>query len=105
MFVKIKKSVRLGLKSSILNSLYVISREKAVEREGKCYFKIKLGTGCKVMIQFELTDEGYWLVVRYEIYHDDVLCLESQRHLLRSQRSITKNQFKGRHGENFAYFE
>lgn len=44
--------------------------------------KIDIRTCSKAMIQFQLKDEGSWLVVRYEISHNHELCLQGQRHRL-----------------------
>lgn len=57
----------------------------------KCYSKADVRTNCKAMIEFRLNEKGGWTVSKHVTNHNHELCPANQKHLMRSQRTATKN--------------
>ncbi|KAI5668677.1 hypothetical protein M9H77_18530 [Catharanthus roseus] len=64
----------------------------------KCYSKVDLCTDCNAMIEFHLNDKGGWTMSKHKFSHNHELYLTNQRHLLRSQRAVTKNHVRDLQG-------
>ncbi|XP_019198749.1 PREDICTED: protein FAR1-RELATED SEQUENCE 12-like [Ipomoea nil] len=58
----------------------------------KAYSKIDTRTGCEAFVQFDVGDDGLWIVTKHEKVHNHELCVFNKSHLLRSHRSVGDNQ-------------
>ncbi|KAI5649187.1 hypothetical protein M9H77_35192 [Catharanthus roseus] len=60
-------------------------------RGRRIYTKVDIRTDCKAMIEFRLNDVSGCTVTKHNDSHNHGLCVVSQRHFMRSQRGVTKN--------------
>ncbi|XP_021845161.1 protein FAR1-RELATED SEQUENCE 5-like [Spinacia oleracea] len=58
------------------------------------YERFELRTGCTAFIQFSITKDGVWTVVRHNMTQNHHMIPADKRYLLRSQRDITEEQLK-----------
>ncbi|XP_019184602.1 PREDICTED: protein FAR1-RELATED SEQUENCE 5-like [Ipomoea nil] len=56
-----------------------------------CYSKIDGRTGCGAFIQFDLHENGMWIVSKHEKLHNHELVPPSKSYLLRSHRMVSRN--------------
>ncbi|KAI5682011.1 hypothetical protein M9H77_03239 [Catharanthus roseus] len=97
---KLGFSIRKGRKRYRASSVIIYMRQFNCHKEGKkfdkgkvekCYTKVDIPTNCKAMIEFFLNNDGGWTVSRNISGHNHDLCLVNQRHLMHSQKAVTKN--------------
>uniref|UniRef100_A0A803LL49 FAR1 domain-containing protein n=1 Tax=Chenopodium quinoa TaxID=63459 RepID=A0A803LL49_CHEQI len=69
-------------------------KERKPGDEPKVYQKRNFRTGCKAMIQFDVElDSGLFVVVKHLMDHNHSRVPVSKRHLIRSHRKISQEQF------------
>ncbi|XP_019166801.1 PREDICTED: protein FAR1-RELATED SEQUENCE 7-like [Ipomoea nil] len=56
-----------------------------------CYSKIDGRTGCGAFVQFDLHENGMWIVSKHEKLHNHELVPPSKSYLLRSYRMVSRN--------------
>uniref|UniRef100_A0A7N0SXM3 SWIM-type domain-containing protein n=1 Tax=Kalanchoe fedtschenkoi TaxID=63787 RepID=A0A7N0SXM3_KALFE len=91
-----KQRYRRG-ESSLTMRQFVCSKEgtKNAKKESKrSYSRNITRTGCQAFIQFSIDQEGRYTVQRHEMEHTHDFSDIRQRHLMRSQRSISDEQIE-----------
>ncbi|KAI5676270.1 hypothetical protein M9H77_07220 [Catharanthus roseus] len=81
----------------------VINNSSCIDDDSMLLEYVEEVTGCLVfareikssrhhtMIEFQLNDEGGWIVSRHDVSHNHSFCDVNQRHFMCSQRRVTKN--------------
>ncbi|KAI5666242.1 hypothetical protein M9H77_16095 [Catharanthus roseus] len=78
---KDKQKFKAGSNMKYLKQFYYHKQEKQFD----------IQTDCKAMIEFCLNNEGGWTVSSHNASHNHGLYVANERHLMRSQRGVTKN--------------
>ncbi|XP_056688638.1 protein FAR1-RELATED SEQUENCE 5-like [Spinacia oleracea] len=56
----------------------------------RSYARLDTRTGCTAFVQFSIGKDGVWTVVNHNMIHNHVMVPLNKRHLIRSQRKVSK---------------
>lgn len=58
----------------------------------RAFEKLNIRSGCKAFVQFHISEDGVYRVIKHNMVHNHPMIPADKRHLLRSQRKVNKDQ-------------